>query len=312
MANIEERIVDITIRDTETKKVTGIIYPTTMAEGVYMNSDKTKTVDAVLHEMEAAATESTKYTNDTPTTAKVGGILAGETFDGITFQELMNRLLYPTEDPICELVSSVDEGVYENGTTKSMQLTANLTVNSEEQTNNFSIHAKTKSGDSELINFGTDTIGEHTLDVSEDTELYAQVDITHVSGMTITVKGASKKYTFVDPVYTGILESADIAAISAAGPESDLDGSIVSKFDKVVTEKANTTLTYSTGSDATDSHMVFFVPSAWGAIKIQDQNRLDITNSFESISTTINGVSGTVMHSGPVLVQGFSITLITS
>lgn len=286
MADIEKRIVDIPIVDEETKEVVGILYPATIAEGV-------------------------EYSNTKTTTVGLGGIKAGEQLGGTNLEHIVTKLLCPELDPVCELISSVPEGVYEKGTTQRATLTANLTANSSTDTlSNFSIHSKTASGDTEIINFGKNTIGDHVLDITEDIEFYVQVKVTSDDGTQRIVKGDSIKYVFVDPIYHAVLGGGDITAITSADPSVDLDVALVSKFTKRVIAKADTKISYDTGSNTTDPHIAFFVPSAWGALKVIDQNGFIITDSFKSVNVTINGVSGTLSYAGPVALHDFSITLL--
>lgn len=267
--NRAQMFVNSQIKDPEIKE--GVLYiPAVYGPQGIQGVQGTKGIQGLSGRLDDA-----RYTNPEPMPAPVGGLPEGTVFDGMEFQELLTKLLYPYTVPIISLESSVNGGVYEFGSEfKSIEFNLNVIKKSEDITRTY-IH-KSTSGivkeTSDLIKGGTLTHVEPTI---KSTVTFQGVTEDKTGS---TVKSNSIAYTFVYPVYYG--------TISGIPTPND-----VVNLSKKITTK--TSITHILSESISDKRFVIACPPGWEISKILDGNGFDNTAAFTKEVMNIIGLDET-------------------
>lgn len=215
-----------------------------------------------------------EYTNSVPTTAALGGIPKGTTFDKMTIQQVLNMLLYPYVAFNFSLSLSTNGGVYEIGTSVTVtSATVNITLGS------VGIEKIEVYSGSNLIGSKTEDIvaGTNSISISEtiSTDKSLTAKVTDESGVEKTQN--SNAFKFVYPYYYGVAEDGEA-----------ITEDLIKSLTKDVATKGNKTYTFNMAQQVS----VFAYPSNYGAIsKIFDENSFDVTDTFEKNTLTINGIT---------------------
>ena len=255
-------------------------------------------VDTEVGKVKTEITEKTKYTNATPIVQGIGGIKAGETFEGLTVQQMLDKLLYPYVQPVAGITVAPNGGTYEKGSEVTI---TSLKVNATKKSRNIKqVEVKNDKTSLKVVTEGVanggsfDCMPEGGLKISTDTTLKGYVTDTDNK----TVSANSGTFTFVDPFYYGTV---------AAGVTPD--GEAIKAMTKVVQTKGTKTFKYTTNN----SCMVIAYPQSYGDLK----SALD-PNKFENIASYTKSVVNVACLSGEVpynvyvksasTADGFAIT----
>ena len=255
-------------------------------------------VDTEVGKVKTEITEKTKYTNATPIVQGIGGIKAGETFEGLTVQQMLDKLLYPYVQPVAGITVAPNGGTYEKGSEVTI---TSLKVNATKKSRNIKqVEVKNDKTSLKVVTEGVanggsfDCMPEGGLKISTDTTLKGYVTDTDNK----TVSANSGTFTFVDPFYYGTV---------AAGVTPD--GEAIKAMTKVVQTKGTKTFKYTTNN----SCMVIAYPQSYGDLK----SALD-PNKFENIASYTKSVVNVACLSGEVpynvyvksasTAEGFAIT----
>ena len=255
-------------------------------------------VDTEVGKVKTEITEKTKYTNATPIVQGIGGIEEGETFEGLTVQQMLDKLLYPYVQPVAGITVAPNGGTYEKGSEVTI---TSLKVNATKKSRNIKqVEAKNDKTSLKVVTEGVanggsfDCMPEGGLKISTDTTLKGYVTDTDNK----TVSANSGTFTFVDPFYYGVV---------AKGVA--LDGEAIKAMTKVIQTKGTKTFKYTTN----DSCMVIAYPQSYGNLK----SALD-PNKFENIASYTKSVVNVACLSGEVpynvyvksasTADGFAIT----
>ena len=255
-------------------------------------------VDTEVGKVKTEITEKTKYTNATPIVQGIGGIEEGETFEGLTVQQMLDKLLYPYVQPVAGITVAPNGGTYEKGSEVTI---TSLKVNATKKSRNIKqVEVKNDKTSLKVVTEGVanggsfDCMPEGGLKISTDTTLKGYVTDTDNK----TVSANSGTFTFVDPFYYGTV---------AAGVTPD--GEAIKAMTKVVQTKGTKTFKYTTNN----SCMVIAYPQSYGDLK----SALD-PNKFENIASYTKSVVNVACLSGEVpynvyvksasTAEGFAIT----
>jgi hypothetical protein len=241
------------------------------------------------------------YTNSEPLLSDVGGIKAAEHtngFNNVPITDLITELLYPYTAPVISAFSlNPGAGVKEKG--------VSLTVTSASAT----VSKKSKPISAVDLYRGSTKIATSTAAIATNTvvnftglnEVLAgnsdetfYVKVSEENG-TANVASKTAKYTFVNPYYVGVVESAIVNSLSAA---------TITGLTKKVEAKGTKTYTYTTTASQC---AVIAYPASYGNLsKIADAN--NFTQTWDKQTATINGVSYNVYVSGAAAATDFKYT----
>lgn len=214
------------------------------------------------------------YSNSVAIVQPIGGIEAGETFDNVSVNEMLTKLLYPYVAPVINsFTSSPNGGTFEKGTTQNItQFTLSVTTKSDE-----------------ITQVDISDVGRQTgLYLDGRTEvLPIPKTVTENKYFTLSIKDARNKtytknsgtFNFVYPYYHG-----------AMGATETISEAIVTSLTKRVEAKGNKTYSFTTDNQK----MVFAYPASYGNLKkIVDPNGFDNTATFTKNVMNITGLDGT-------------------
>ena len=241
------------------------------------------------------------YTNTTPSVAGFGTMEAGTTFTNFSFADFMEKQFYPDIPPSVLFTASPSFALRERGVPLS-----GIVLSAEFSKTKYPIATVKFFRDGLEIDDAVITVpaGEtitHT--VSSETGLSNVVfstEVTDTEGLLTTKAGS---FTFVNPIYFGVVDGAKTAATI-----TDTD---ITALTKKVATKSNQTVTYT----ASEEKFVIWVPDTWGTLQeVIDQNGYPILSAFESAPLTVeNAASETVAGQVYVLksetwVDSFTVT----
>lgn len=234
------------------------------------------------------------YSNDMPTVNALGGIAAGTTFNNMTVEQVLNKLLYPYIAPVITAKASPNGGTYEKGSSVNVStITATVTKKSEAITK-----VEVFDGSTSLGSNTDGTAGNITFTVNQNVtsnKTFA-AKVTDASGNTVSANTGT--FSFVYPYYLG--------AIDVESPTEEL----VEGLTKLIEAKGNKTKPF----NADNQFMVFAYPTSYGNIKtILDPNSFDVTATWTKHTLNITGLDGTsqsynVYVSKQVTVSNYNMT----
>ncbi len=212
------------------------------------------------------------YTNENGTTAAVGGIAAGTTFENESIVSILENLLYPMA--ISFKATANGAGTYEKGVTVSPTFTITVTQGASEVESVGIYSGSTLVSSTAAAQAGTQTGVTLTNALSTTTTLKATA-----AGGKQSVTSSTLTWTFIDAMYYG--------AVSSAPDSSDA----VKALTKLVKRKASQTVSFTTTSAA--GKYCFAYPASYGALSsILDGNGFDNTSDFTQSTVTVTTTAG--------------------
>lgn len=234
------------------------------------------------------------YSNDTPTVNALGGIAAGTTFDNMSVEQVLNKLLYPYIAPLISAKASPNGGTYEKGASVSVStVTATVTKKSDAITKVEIFDGSTSLGSKTDGSTGSIAF---TVNQTVTSNKYFTAKVTDASGNTVSANTGT--FSFVYPYYYG--------AIDVETPTEVL----VEGLTKLVEAKGNKTKAFT----ANNQFMVFAYPASYGDITtVLDPNSFDVTATWTKHIVSITGLDGTaqsynVYVSKQVTVSDYNMT----
>ena len=212
----------------------------------------------------------TDYTGSAGIT--VGGIVAGTELKNISYEKFVDMLINPYQKPVISIGLSPNTSVYENGvTTAGITMTANVTKKSKAIT-----EVKFYVGNT-LVDTKTDGVedgGSFTYSAGSFTSAQSfKVETTDGDNAV----NASASFTFVDPTYYGIVDTADVT------------DTIIKGLTKTLATKKG--LTYS-GITMTNKRICYAFPASYGTLtSCIDGNGYQVISSYTKKSVTIGDVA---------------------
>lgn len=256
----------------------------------YTNEEKEKVQDAM---------NASMYTNTTPTVQAHGGVPAGQTFNNVPVNEVLDMILYPWIAPAvtCKVTTPSNGGNFEKGSTQSV---TNIAVTVTKKSHNITkveiFNGSTSLG-SKTDSVSTGGTFNFTVTQSVKVNTTFTAKVTDASGKVTNANSGT--FNFVYPYYWG--------AVAATGSITE---TVVEGLSKQVVTKANKTVSYTLNNQ----RACFAYPAAYGDIKtIKDQNGYDITATFTKSTVSITGLDGTAQNynvyvNNASTVSGFGIT----
>lgn len=226
--------------------------------------------------------EAVHYTNETATVSALGGIAEGTTFDNMSIQDILTKLLYPYIKPTASVSVTPNGGTYERGT--SVTVTA-LKVNATKKSSAIaSVVAKNGSTVLATVTDGVANGGSFNCLPAEGITLTSNTTftgvVTDVDGGSASANSAT--FTFIDPYYYGVVADGTV-----------MTSDIVKSLSKDVKTKGNKTYKYTTAGEC----MVIAYPASYGALKSAlDPNKFENISSFTQSTVTIETIGGNVEY----------------
>lgn len=217
------------------------------------------------------------------TVVAAGGIAAGSTVNGKTFQQILYNMMYPYQKPTISASASPNGGTFMKGNTQTItSVTATVTKKTEEiakvELYSGSTLVATKNGDDTLSSSSSSLVKNGgavkfeglSREVSANGGQY-KAKVYDITGGTAEANTGS--FSFINPYYYGV-----------CGASATLDESLVKSLTKDLSGKSTKTYNYTTNSQ----RMVIAYPKSYGVIKlVKDGNGLDNTGAFGS-PVTVN------------------------
>jgi hypothetical protein len=226
-------------------------------------------------ELFAGGGGDSEYTNEAPTTATLGGIEKGSTFDKVPYSELFNMLLYPYVEFDFSVSTNPDGGTYESGTTQTID---NVTV--DVQLGSKPINGIVVKQGNQIVASKTDGITEKntiSLKITVDenyTYNYLTVEVT--DGETTKTKN-SKTFDFVYPYYYGKINA-----------DESLNETLIKSLNKQVVSKSKKEYNY----ELNQEKAVIAYNANYGDLSsIKDQNGFEYLETFEKQYVTIDVIN---------------------
>jgi hypothetical protein len=238
---------------------------------------------------------------DGKTVVAAGGIAAGSTVNGKTFQQILYNMMFPYQKPTISVSASPKNGgTFEKGNTQTItSVTATVTKKTEEiakvELYNGSTLVATKNGDdalsstnSNLVKNGGAVVFEGlSREVSANGGQYKAKVYDTTGG---TAEASTGSFTFVYPYYIGICYEGDTIdeALVLGLPSSGENGDTGSKKVQSEADVKDYEFSYTKGS------MVFAFPKSYGKLSsIKDPSNFEIIGSFTIHEVNVTGLDGT-------------------
>lgn len=239
------------------------------------------------------------YTNKTPIVESWRGFKKKETFNNTSYDEILDKLLYPNIPPTIELLySDPDGGVFEKESQVKLTLIEVKVTKKSHDISKIEVlddlyNVVYTFEDLNIKDGGIFNINvPYDLDTVNQSEMYFRVRVTDTfNGVDEAV---SKTFRFIYPYYYGISE----------------DGGIdFTKLNKLVEIQSNKTLDFTSNYQ----QIVFGYPSHYGDLKrIVDVNGLDVSGFFNKYTKTLvtnhTNVQYTFYVSNKTTTDKFDIT----
>lgn len=217
------------------------------------------------------------------TVVAAGGIAAGSTVNGKTFQQILYNMMFPYQKPTISAAASPNGGTYMKGNKQTITaVTATVTKKTEEiakvELYNGSTLVATKNGDDTLSSSSTSLVKdggavkfeELSREVSANGGQY-KAKVYDITGGT--AEASTGAFSFINPYYHGV-----------CGADATLDEALIEGLTEDLSGKTTKTYDYTTNSQ----RMVIAYPKSYGVIKlVKDGNGLDNTGAFGS-PVTVN------------------------
>lgn len=254
-------------------------------------------IDDAIKNMELPA-QDVIFTTDSLTVNSLGGIGANVDLNGLTVNEVLQKLLFPYIEPSINVSSTPNGGIFERGNIQTItNVRVSITKKSEriiriEILDDGQVIAE-QQGDA-IANGGMFNYAVNVQIPSVNKQLIIRVTDNSNKQFTRT----TNTFTYIYPYYWGVCDE---------GIEVDAD--LVKGLTKSVESRGTKTVRYTTNNQK----MIFAYPSSYGSIaSVLDPNNFDVTSTFVRKQLTIIGLDGTeqsyyVYENSPSTVSNFSM-----
>lgn len=231
------------------------------------------------------------FRNTDTTLQPIGGIKAGESLNGLTIHQILNKLIFPsTAEATASITYKPSGRVFEKGSTVEVS----------------SIYGTVQSGIEPLNSvkfYDGETVLETQYGVNGSVSYYFTQPVLITDSITsdrfrISANTNSKSnfantlsLDFVYPYYYGVVDTIDTdVELSVSGSEIEITGDDLKAMTKLVQTRDTKKIFYTTKRQ----HMVFAYPSSYGRLmRISDQNGYDNSNSFSVRELLVECADGT-------------------
>lgn len=211
-------------------------------------------------------------------TVAIGGIAKGKKYENANVVDIINDLLHPYVAPtnIRLTLSGVNGGVFEMGSTQSVTgATVAWTAGSQKVTK-----AEVLTGGSPVASANVDSdTGSQAVALTQ--EVAANTTFTaRVTDATQTTNGGSVSFTFVYPMYQGVVASG-----------APVDAAAIGGLTKIIKTESTQTISYTT---AGNQQVVFAYPKSYGDLKsVLDPNNFECIDTFAKSEVQVTGLDST-------------------
>lgn len=216
------------------------------------------------------------------------GVPKGTVVNGDNVVDIVKKMLRKLVKASANITYSVSNSTIENGTTISPVITVNNLVKGDNDISKIEFYNGTNLLDTK--NYSAETT-EYTYTLSDlitDTTLSAKV---YDSENNVTDL-QSKKYTFVNPFYYGVLDAVPT-------------GTTVKTLTKFIETKGNKTKSFTSNFQT----IVFAYPKEYGNLtNIINQNNYEVISNFTKIEVQVNNVAYNCYYAENVNVSDFKYT----
>ena len=241
------------------------------------------------------------YSNNEPLLSDVGGIKAAahaNGFNNVPITDLITELLYPYTKPTISAFSlTPGAGTKEKDVAFTVTAASATISKKSKPISEVALYRGNTKIATSTAAIATNTVVtfsnlNETISGSSDETFY--VKVSEENG-TSNVVSKDAKYTFVNPYYTGVIESSAVGSLSAT---------TITGLTKKIEAKGTKTYTYTT--TATQCAIIAYPASYGNLSKITDAN--NFTQTWDKQVLTINGVSYNVYISGAAAATNFKYT----
>lgn len=253
----------------------------------YASTDEV-TIDAALNAesenpvQNKVVNEAVHYTNDTPIVTAIGSIKAGDTFDNMSIQDVLTKILYPYVKPTASISVKPNGGTYEKGTSVAV---TELKVTVGKKSSAIA-KVEAKQGSTVITTLTSDVAAGGTFNMLPTDGITLTANATFSGVVTDVDNGSasanSSAFTFVDPYFYGVVATG-----------TTITSDVVLGLTKDIKGKGSKTYTYTTAG----SCMVIAYPAAHGNLKSAlDPNKFENIASFTKHEVTVACTSGNVAY----------------
>lgn len=236
------------------------------------------------------------FNNSDVTLQSIGGIKAGESLNGLTIHEILNRMIFPsTVDVSASLSYSPIGRVFEKGSVVTVTGIKGDALVHAESLNSIKYY----DGENVIYTeYHTDFgYGSQPFyyDFTQPIEITDSItsDRFRVSANTDSKSNFANttELTFVYPYYYGVVDTIDTDDnLSVSGSKIEITGDDLKAMTKLVQTRDTKKIFYTTKNQ----HCVFAYPSSYGMLmRISDQNGFDSSNSFSVRELLVECADGT-------------------
>lgn len=208
------------------------------------------------------------FNNSDVTLQAIGGIKAGESLNGLTIHQVLNRLIFPSTADVSASIGYTPTGrVFEKGSVVTVTSIYGTANSNTEPINNIKFYdgetvLETQYGvEGSVSHYFAQPIEITDSITSDRFRLCANTDSKSNYANTLSLE-------FVYPYYYGVYH----------GNMDGITGEVVASMSKMVQSKGNKTLHFTTK----DERFVFAYPSSYGKLmRISDTNGFDVTDTFK-------------------------------
>lgn len=298
---VQEQINAIEIPEYDDEEIRGLIDGKADVDHTHEELETSiETLNGKVGDLE----EEVLFDNDMQIVSGLGGISAGDSLEGMTLKEILNKLLFPYVAPSvsASITFSPTGGTYEFGQTVTVsQIKGSVTKKSEKITK---VEFLDGSEVVEVITEGVGGSASYTHVFEQPVEVKASMPNTRfrfrvTDATNKTYLANTSGFNFYYPYYYGVIEDG-----------AELNSDLINGLTKQVTGKGNKNYNYTSNNQC----MVIAYPKSYGNLsKILDQNSFDVTSTFRKHEVGVVGLDSTeqpyyVYVSGAATVSNFRMT----
>lgn len=254
--------------------------------------------DQIIISLDASASGESIWADPDPVSATVGGISSGDTFDGSTAINILNKMLYEYFPPNVNLALTPSSGYYEKYSS-----VGTATIYGNFNNNNFvkatvtdvSSYVSVDGGSLQPTNSGPTHISYP--DVSSGTfsffdgsypnyedVVYHIKTYNNVNGITMPTLDSSISLTFVEPYIYGLVDDT----INVGNITPTIIQNLHTAGQKLIVPKQSNSINYDVSANYVKIKFVYAYPENYGGLNsiFDVKNDFNVTTSFDS--TTLN------------------------
>lgn len=214
-------------------------------------------------------------------TIAIGGIAKGKKYENANVVDIINDLLHPYVAPtnVRLALSGVNGGTFEMGSTQNVTgATVTWTAGSQNVTKAEVVSGGSPVGSADVASDTGSSAVTLTQNVTANTTFTARV-----TDATQQTNGSSVSFTFVYPMYQGVVASG-----------TPVDATAINGLTKIIQGKSTQTVSYTTEGA---QQVVFAYPKSYGDLRsILDPNNFGCIDTFTKSEVSVTGLDSTAQE----------------